>query len=84
MHVFGEDDSGIDAKRHAGAHPSNRVAQRVNLRYQQTQALVEQVHREEERSARNPIAAILRHSAIIRQLSLDTAECATTFPPYAC
>ena len=43
-------------------HLPNNVPQQVNLRHQQVWATVEQVDREEERSTRNPIAAIVRHA----------------------
>src|SRR3984893_9970786 len=39
----------------------NRVPQRVNLGHQQIRVAVEQVHRKEECSTREPIAAIVRH-----------------------
>ena len=62
MHMIGKDDPGVEAEGCAGAHPANRVAQEVDLRDQQVRTAVEQVHRKEEGSARNPIAAIIRHA----------------------
>ncbi len=61
MHVVGEDDPGVDVKRCAGAHPANRIAQRVDIRHQQVRAPIKQVYGKEEGPAWNPIAAIIRH-----------------------
>jgi hypothetical protein len=41
-----------------GANLPNRVAQCVDVRHQQIRTAVEEVHREEEDSSRNPVAAI--------------------------
>jgi hypothetical protein len=67
--MIGEDNPGIDAEGRAGAHPANRVAQYVDLRHQQTRTGVAQVHCKEEGSPRNPIAAIIRHTVSMPQLS---------------
>jgi hypothetical protein len=69
MHVIGKDNPGVDAKGCAGAHPANRVAQYLDLRHEQIRTTVEQVHRKEESSARNPIAAIIRHAESMPELS---------------
>jgi hypothetical protein len=50
--MIGKDDPGVDAARCAGTHPTNRVAQYVDLRHQQIRSAVEQVHRKEEDSGR--------------------------------
>ncbi len=60
--MIGEDNPGVDAEGRAGAHPANRIAQYVDLRHQQIRTGVAQVHCKEEGSARNPIAAIIRHT----------------------
>jgi hypothetical protein len=59
--MAGKHDPGVDVERRAGADLANRIPQRVDLCDQQVRAAVEQVRREEERSARNPIATIIRH-----------------------
>lgn len=59
--MVGKHDPGVDVEGRAGAHPSNRFPQRVDLFNQQIRPAVEQVRREEERPARNPIATIIRH-----------------------
>jgi hypothetical protein len=51
------------------ARPANRVAQYVDMRHQQIRTGVAQVHCKEEGSARNPIAAIIRHTGSIPDLS---------------
>ena len=56
------DDPGVDVEGSVASHLQNSVPQQVNLRHQQVWATVEQVDREEERSTRNPIAAIVRHA----------------------
>jgi len=61
VHVVGEDGPRADVGRSAAADPPNRIAQCVDPRHQQIRATVERVHREEECSARNSIAAIIRH-----------------------
>jgi hypothetical protein len=61
VHVIGKDDPGIDMKRCTGTHLANRVAHRVDARHQQVRPTVKQVHCKEERSTRNPIAAIVHH-----------------------
>jgi hypothetical protein len=66
--MIGKDDPGVDAEGCAGAHSANRVAQYIDLRHQQIRMAVEQVHREEEGSTRNPIAAIIRHAGSMPQL----------------
>jgi hypothetical protein len=48
VHVVGKDDPGVDVEGSAGAHLSNRVAQRVDPRHQQIRLAVEQVDREEK------------------------------------
>ena len=68
MHMIGKDDPGVDMEGCAGAHPANRVAQEVDLRDQQVRTAVEQVHRREEGSARNPIAAIIWHAGSMPEL----------------
>jgi hypothetical protein len=67
--MIGKDDPGVDAEGCAGAHPANRVAQYVDLRHQQIRIAVEQVHRKEEGSARNPIAAIIWHARNMPELA---------------
>ncbi len=69
MHVIGEDNPGVDAEGRAGADPAYRVAQYVDLRHQQIETGVVEVHCKEEGSARNPIAAIIRHTGIMPELS---------------
>src|SRR5438105_3519233 len=69
MHMIGEDNPGIDAEGCTGAHPANRVAQYVDLRHQQIRTGVAQVYGKEEGSARNPIAAIIRHAVSMPELS---------------
>ena len=58
-------DRGGQPRRHAegraGAHPANRVARYVDLRHQQIRTGRAEVHCKKEGSARNPIAAIIRH-----------------------
>src|SRR5215471_4423822 len=49
-------------KRSERAHLANRGAQPVDLGHQEIGTAVEQVHREEKRSAGNSIAAIIRHA----------------------
>jgi hypothetical protein len=51
------------------AHPANRVAQYVDLRHQQIRTGVAQVHCKEEGSAWSPIAAIIRHTGSMPELS---------------
>ena len=51
-----------------GAHLPNRAAQRVDPRHQQVRPTVKQVHCKEERSTRNPIAAIVRHVGSMPEL----------------
>src|SRR5437868_15275876 len=69
MHMIGEDNPSVDAKGRTGAHPANRVAQSVVLRHQQIRTGVAQVHCKEKGSARNPIAAIIRHTGSMPELS---------------
>jgi hypothetical protein len=69
MHMIGEDNPGVDAEGRAGAHPANRVAQHVDLRHQQIRTGVAQVHCKEEGSARNPIAAIIRDTGNMPEVS---------------
>ena len=59
--MVGKHDPGVDVERRAGADLPNRLPQRVDLCHQQIRPAVQQVHSEEERSARNPIATIIRH-----------------------
>jgi hypothetical protein len=61
------------------SHLPNSVPQRLNLRHQQVCATVEQVDREEERSTRNPIAAIVRHA---KEYALGKGGMRSAFPPY--
>src|SRR5215469_14195057 len=61
-HLLESDHPGIDVKRGERAHLANRGAQPVDLGHQGIGAAVEQVHREEKRSAGNSIAAIIRHA----------------------
>jgi NAD(P)-dependent dehydrogenase (short-subunit alcohol dehydrogenase family) len=61
VHVVGTYDPGVDVKGRAGAHPPDRFRQRFDLCDQQVRPAIEQVRREEEGSARNPIATIIRH-----------------------
>ena len=60
--MVGKHDPGVDVERRAGTHLPNRIAQRVDFGDQRIRPAVQQVHREEERSARNPIATIIRHA----------------------
>jgi len=60
--VVGKDHPTIDMKRSERAHLANRGAQPVDLGHQEIGTAVEQVHREEKRSAGNSIAAIIRHA----------------------
>ena len=53
-----------------GRHPANCVTQYVDPPRQQIRTAVEQVHRKEEGSARNPIAAIIRHAGSMPELSI--------------
>jgi hypothetical protein len=69
MHMIGEDNPSVDAEGRAGAHPANPVAQYVDLRHQQIRTGIAQVHCKEEGSARNPIAAIIRHTGSMPELS---------------
>ena len=59
--MVGKHDPGVDVERRAGTHLPNRIAQRVDFGDQRIRPAVQQVRREEERSARNPIATIIRH-----------------------
>lgn len=59
MHVVGEHDPGIDTKRSAGS--PNGVAERIDVPNQKIRAPVQQIDREKEGSARDPVAAIVRH-----------------------
>lgn len=68
MHVIGKDDPGVDVKGVAGAHPANRISQQIDAPDQQVRAAVEEVHREEEGSTGDPIAAIIRHGEIMPEL----------------
>jgi hypothetical protein len=61
MHVVGKYDPGIDAEGCPQARPADCLTQHIDMPHQQVGAAVEQVHRKEEGSARNPIAAIFRH-----------------------
>jgi hypothetical protein len=61
MHMIGKDNPGVDAEGRTGAHPANRIAQ--------IRRAVAQVHCKEEGSARNPIAAIIRHTGSMPELS---------------
>jgi hypothetical protein len=67
--MIGGDDPGVDAEGRTGAHSANRVAQYVDLRQEQIRTAVAQVHCKEEGSARNPIAAIIRHTGSMPELS---------------
>jgi hypothetical protein len=60
--MVGKDDPGVDAEGRVEPHLPKSVPQHVNLRHQQVRATGEQVDGEEERSTRNPIAAIVRHA----------------------
>src|SRR6266481_6120433 len=68
--MIGKNDPGVDAEGCAGAHPANCVTQYVDPPRQQIRTAVEQVHRKEEGSARNPIAAIIRHAGSMPELSI--------------
>jgi hypothetical protein len=67
-HVIGKDNPGVDRERWAGAHFPNGVARRIDARHQQVRPTVKQVHCKEERSTRNPIAAIIRHQGSVPEL----------------
>ena len=69
MHMIRKDNPGVDAEGRAGAHPANRVAHYVDLRHQQIRTGVAQVHCKKEGPARNPIAAIIRHTGSAPELS---------------
>lgn len=66
VHVVGKHDPGVDLKGCAGADPSNRIPQHVDLPHQQIRPTLKQVHREEECSTWNPIATIFRHDRTMR------------------
>lgn len=63
VQMIGKHDPSVDAKGGASSHSANRGAQLTDLGDQKIGAAVKQVHDEEEGSARNPIAAIIRHRA---------------------
>jgi hypothetical protein len=65
VHMIGKHDPGVDVEWRAGADLPNHIPQRVDLCDQQVRPAVEQVRREEERSARNPIATIIWHGGIM-------------------
>lgn len=44
VHVVGQDDPGVDAEGCAGAHPSNGLAQDVDLHHQEMRVAVTKVH----------------------------------------
>ena len=69
MQVIGKDNPGVYTGGCAAAHPANRNAQYVDLRHQQIRTAVEQVHSKKESSARNPIAAIIRHGGSMPERS---------------
>jgi hypothetical protein len=74
--MVGKDDPGVDAERRVAPHLPKSLPQHVNLRHQQGRATVEQVDREEERSTRNPIAAIVRHA---REYALENGGMRSRF-----
>jgi len=79
MHMIGEDNPGGDAEGRTGAHRANRVAQYLDLRHQQIQAGVAQVHCKEG-SARNPICGDNpAYPEYARPF--EAAECAPLFRP---
>jgi len=77
----GKQDPGVDVERRASAGLPNRIPQRVDLCHQQIRPAVERVRREEERSARNPIATIIWHDGSMPGVGESGRRCA--FPPYA-
>jgi len=77
----GKHDPGVDVERRASAGLPNRIPQRVDLCHQQIRPAVERVRREEERSARNPIATIIWHDRSMPGVGESGRRCA--FPPYA-
>src|SRR5205814_2485789 len=68
MHMIGENNPGVDAEGRAGAHPTNRVAQ-CRFASPTDPNGVAQVHCKDEGAARNPIAAIIRHTGSMPELS---------------
>ena len=60
--MVGKDDPGVDVEGRVASHLPNSAPQRLSLRHQQVCATVEQINRDEERSTRNPIVAIVRHA----------------------
>src|ERR1700738_4009291 len=79
--MVGKDDPGVDAEGRVAPHPPNSVPQCLNLRHQQARVTVEQVDSDEERSTRNPIAAIVRHA---REYAVENGGMRFASPPYAC
>jgi len=59
---------GVDVERCTGAHVPDGVAQRIDARHQQVRPAVKQVHCKEERSTRDPNAAIIRHEGSMSDL----------------
>ena len=78
--MVGKDNPGVDVERSAASGFPNRVAQCVDPPHQQIRMTVEQVHREEECSARNPIAAIIRHQGSMHGLG-ERRNALTLFRP---
>ena len=69
-------------ERCTGAHLPNRVAQCIDTGHQQVRPTVKQVHCKEERSTRNPIAAVVRIWGVCP--TSDTGGMRSAVPPYAC
>jgi hypothetical protein len=62
--VIGKHDPSVDVERCAGAHSPDRIPQRADLCHQQIRPAVEQVRREEECPARDPIATIIHEGSM--------------------
>jgi hypothetical protein len=74
--MVGKDDPGVDVEGRVEPHLPKSVPQCLNLRHQQVRVTVEQVDSEEERSTRNPIAAIVRHA---REYALENGGMRSSF-----
>ena len=61
MHVVGENDDRFDVERMTPPHIPERLAQQIDVRREQAQLALGQIHREEEAASGEEIAPVIAH-----------------------
>ena len=65
MQVVGENDDRFNVERMTPPHIPERPAQQIDVRYEQTQPALGQIHREEEAAPGEEIAPVIGHGQSI-------------------